>query len=478
MSFLLSTVATGLLNCSHSENLNDKGFHTLYEGLFLAASAEKTIYVKSTGVKTRNSARGRLSSCARYFRICVQAGVRKIKPKTARAVVDHVSQTTLIAGERFCEPISLDYTKSLRAVLDYLPYVEHLPSDSWRRAVALCNAGIHIHLDACLEARELSNGQRTLLLGTSLSTSSSMEHNRGRPSSSWPMSSESSKPIAQELLLCLQNLVSASNAPILEKADSIFSTVLRVLWAPSGGGLSHQVAIGITNATLSRINTNLTSLTETAVLELIPLLKERWSTKFPALRDEMLVIMVHIQTYVEKMILVKNDKVLRTDAEGLLQAMQTDYSKRTERDQLQIDDVGLTLSPRSSSPAPPLRVSNIYLRGGTQRSEQCWGIIQVIAMLTYILDTQTPDYVGMKKGKDADGPNKRRRVCMRFESLVRHLMSSDAPTKLCALQTVPFVLGAETPSETEMRNLMDQLTVVVSEETDSLASWGMVAMAR
>jgi ataxia telangiectasia mutated family protein len=83
----------------------------------------------------------RLAACGKALRITVTAGVKRIRAKTVKAVVDHILQA-LPTAEGPCYPgLALDYVKSLRVILEYQPHVEHF-RDLWQDVLDLCLSGV------------------------------------------------------------------------------------------------------------------------------------------------------------------------------------------------------------------------------------------------------------------------------------------------------------------------------------------------
>ena len=124
-----------------------------FEALFHYATTERTAYLKSKSVQ-RNTAHSRLAVCAASMRTAVELGVRKLRLKTVKALLDHV-RLTLPTPDGFCEPLSVDYVKSMRTILDYQPHVEHL-RDTWGVTLAFCLASIGSFQE--LTAEENENG--------------------------------------------------------------------------------------------------------------------------------------------------------------------------------------------------------------------------------------------------------------------------------------------------------------------------------
>ncbi|KAI9837295.1 MAG: hypothetical protein M1819_000369 [Sarea resinae] len=462
------------------EALNDKGYHKIYEALFRVATNEKSVYVRSSKVSVKSQSASRLSSCASVLRLAVEVGVRKLKPKTVKALGDHITQTLPTANEGYCEPLSLDYAKALRSVLDYQPHVEHYSKAQWTSLVDFCTEGIDLLEDeAASTSSNPSNG-----LG-----SSSMFSNTGTPnvpstrSRSTPRRLDSNgasklhpKSVSEELVLCLQRLTLAPNAPQFDRSQAIFDTLLRFLHPTATISRSHQAAFSTINAVLSRARTQHITLTQQFIESLVPLISVLWSTKSSSLKDEMVVTLVYGKEHLLHLMRNDDSHDFRRKVEGLLETLQSDYSKRLERDQLQLDDLSLTIS-NADSEGSPLCLNAFSVRSGSLRPEQNWMVLHINAFLICLLDHSTA-LEDTSDNTDLNRPSKRRRTSQRFSDLLRLAKFADTTGRLCALHTIPFFLQEVRLDEAELRDLLGHLVEGVSEENSTVASWALLGLTR
>ena len=462
---------------NRSDALTDKGYYKIFEAVFHGTQLEKSSYIKATSASSKSHSATRLSLYASVLRTLVETGVRQLRQKSVKAIVDHIIQTTLVAGKELCEPLCLDHTKALKAIVEFQPHVEHFPTDVWQQLVDFCSNGICLSQEFSSE-RNLSLPVRQLssTISNSFSVGQSMGHGRLSAPSSRAVTDVSSKATIEELLLCLEHLVSASNAPILERVDNILASVLQFLTESSAIGRSHLAALTVINLTLAKSASNSISLTQKTIMHTLPLLRRWWTTKSVPFKDQMLVTLINNQVYLEAMILQPESGVLRADLEGLLDVMQIDYSKRLDREQLQLEDIGL-LSPKRLSTPGALRASTMYLRGRTVRIEQSWMIPQIMAVLISILGLNASKHVDLKDGHNSDGPNKRRRVATYVESLVRQIEAPSVSSKLSALHTLLFVVDGHGLQGSQTKMVMAQLITLLSDENSLVASWAMMTLA-
>ncbi|TKA53377.1 hypothetical protein B0A49_12726, partial [Cryomyces minteri] len=145
----------------------------------------------------------------------------------------------------------------------------------------------------------------------------------------------------EELILCVRQLVLAPNAPILERAQQILEGLVAFLQSATSVGRGHPDAFASINSVISRTSLDNGILTERSTLQLIPLIRDFWSLKTVSLKDAMLITLLHLKEYIAKMTLTLDAEAFVSDVESLMDVMYTDYSKRSDRDLLQVDELGL-----------------------------------------------------------------------------------------------------------------------------------------
>ena len=91
----------------------------------IASASSKQVHVVS-----------RLSDIASTIRFTVEVGVQSFRLKTVRALLQHVIDTLPFAREGYCRPLRDDYIKTLRALFEYTPHVEHFLITEWESAVS------------------------------------------------------------------------------------------------------------------------------------------------------------------------------------------------------------------------------------------------------------------------------------------------------------------------------------------------------
>ncbi|KAI9879869.1 MAG: Serine/threonine-protein kinase tel1 [Pleopsidium flavum] len=476
----LKHILTQNRRSSQIEVLTDKGYHKIFEALFRLATNEKSVYVKAPRATTKSQSGSRLSSCAAVLRIAVEVGVRKLKPRTVKALVDHITQTLPTVNEGYCDPLSSDYVKSLRTIVDYQPHVEHLHKEEWCDLVDFCNEGTMLAEGSTGSSSSSPYGSQYILSGTRgrsgklAGTSAKIRGDSGTQDSVNGLT----KINAEELVLCLYQLTSAPNASILEKAQSILITLIDLLQSAATVGRAHQAAFATMNRILARIATNDVLLTQQTVKEVIPLIRRLWPAKSTSLRDEMLITLVYARSYILNLSKAEDGESFGAELEGLFEAVQSEYSKRAERDQLQLDDLAFLTRSRAEYKPVPLSIAGVHLRMGTTKYEQSWVIPQTIGFLVSVLAA----YQTMRPENDSvadveDSRRKRRRMVQQLDDLLRQAKNSHLTGRLCAIQVIPFVLDQTATTMEEMSRILDCLLSCISDENGTIASWAMLGIA-
>ncbi|KAI9801156.1 MAG: hypothetical protein M1825_003430 [Sarcosagium campestre] len=386
--------------------INNSRYSTIFQALFAAAAAENQVFTKSA-----RSGAIRLSSCAAVLRLVVAAGVQKLKPNTVWLIATHIIEA-LDGRPKHYEPLSLDYIKTLLVILTHQPHVEHFTHEKWIWLVEFCCRG--------------------------------------------------TKGVTADLILCLEELTKAPNAPILERGELILSTLLEYVSHTKNAGRSQQGAIAAINIILSRFSVYDVELAQKTVY----------------------------------------------------------YFRRTDRDQLQLEDV-VFMSPGDAFESP-LTFRSMSLRGGCIRSEQSWAILDCMATIHHLAGVLRPgneddddvdaiaddappnkrrrvqshrDNEGVlvdvksdlqpsmrsathDNSRTSDGPERRRRVPSYMNTVIDQLASQNVSEKLCASQVLTFMLCQRPMVASDCEMLVARILRYMSDENTAVASWSMLSISQ
>ncbi|KZF26714.1 putative phosphotidylinositol kinase Tel1 [Xylona heveae TC161] len=455
--------------------LTDKGYHKIYEALFRISQQEKSVYLRADTNRRQNDSASRLSSYASALRLVVEFGLRRLKTKTVKALIDHIIQTLPLADGSYCEPLTLDYLKSLRSILEFQPHVEHLAKTEWFAVVEFCCQGI-----AALPAEDEdtpSHASRSTPYGTrSTHRQASVSRSLSIAPSREDGPQKNSRSTLEQLLLGLQQLACCSNAPVVDKAADLLSAIFSCMQSSPTAVVYHQAAFAAVNSILLKINTESIALTKYAVRSVIPLAKRLWTTKSSSLKDEILIALSVGDAYLHSLLREKNNEDLVSDVESLLETLLAEYSKRLERDQLQIDDLGLPTRRHISLENAPLHLTSCFLRNGRTRAEQNWMLLRTIARLSSCLDSIKTHADSAASASEIAYPHKRRRITFMHHELLRQSQSLQFSTRLCALQGILFLVEEREFEERELKEVLEELSSGIADENGTISSWTLMAI--
>lgn len=449
------------------------------------------MYLSAKNDKARTKAEKTLSSCSEALRITIKAGAEKLKPRTVRAVIEHITQLLPVASGEYCLAFSQQYLKVLNILLGHEAHVELLDPDDWLATVEFCLDGI--------EQYESSTGAASITRGNSitvpLSTASSVYTSRSRSSvKSVPGETHVSsikKRNSEELMECLLSLISAPNAAVSERTEHILKAIVHFLNS-QGNVVSffHQIAFAALNVVLSVTSADETSLAESLVYSVIPCISRLWSSKTAAndemlnsAKDEMAITVLLLRLHLEKLVFGPlGDDDLRNILKDLRDSLANDYEKRAERDQLQLDDLDFSIGSCENRNSGSLTCGYLRLRHQALRAERKWAVVQVLAILDNLIHGSPlkSSLVGTGDNETVEGvnhPRKRRRITERFDALVDEIRLGDSNVQLVALQTLFFALPSSQVSQNTLKGVLPTLVSLVLDRNINISCWAMLCIS-
>ncbi|KAJ4304114.1 Serine/threonine-protein kinase tel1 [Collariella sp. IMI 366227] len=457
------------------DSFDDKVFHRLFEGIFGCALIEKEQYFDSKRAPgSRANAGIRLERCGDVLRLAVRHGATRIKRKTAKAVLDHITQILPGPDDSYITPLLQNYLKALVTMLEHSSTAEAIAastSDTWEAGVDFCVEGLSRFHD--------SGGRDGSSLGRA-SPASGVPTRSGFFAASQG-SNQLASGVALDFLMCLHALVVAPNAPVARKADRVSEVLLNILRMRSLTiGELQKVSFSAFNALFQRTQTDDVSLSKKLARNLIPLLSHWWQPRalsrdamLNSIRDEMLKTIYGTHLYVESLLRESADESFFQEVEDLLDALWSEYSRRDERARIQLDDVTFT-TMRLPEHHPSTTVFS--LRSYNQAGEQNWALLENLA----ILETAYSRYSQRERSQqqpDNDQPRKRRRMAGSSNRIHQKLQSLDPAVRLSALQLIPFLMKQRQPSLEDITIIVAELTKSVTAKQGTVASWAMLACA-
>ncbi|KAL2017023.1 hypothetical protein VTK56DRAFT_2667 [Thermocarpiscus australiensis] len=465
-------------NGSQSQRQNpfdDKSYHSLYEALFRCALLEKESYFgskKSGKPSATASASARLEKCAEALRMTVRHGATRIKRKTAKAIIDHITQVLPGPDDNYVAPLLKDYVKALSTFLDIPSNVENLAAfsaGSWETCLEFCVDALSRYLET--GDRDSGSFSRASPAPGTTARSGSVATSQG--------SGQIGGQMAVEFLSCLNSLMAAPNAPVGRKADKASNMVLQILQLRQMKiGELQKVAFSTFNIIFRHIQADDVSLSKRLVRDLIPLLSHWWQPRalsrdamLNSIRDEMLKTIYGTRLYLESLLRETADESFFQDVEELLDALWSDYSRREERARLQLDDItftGMRLPPDHPHTAV------FSLRPYNQAGEQNWALMENIAILEAAYSRYCQREHSQEHPDDGQ-PRKRRRMAGSPNRIHQKIQSLDPAVRLSALQLIPFLAKQKQPSLEDIVESITDLSKCVTAKEGTVASWAMLA---
>lgn len=466
-----------------SAALLDKDYLTLLEALFRYATTERSTYIKSSQAAPKSAASSRLSKCAGVVRIAVEKGVRKLRFKTVRALIDHITQTLPLPEYGYCEPVVSDYFRSLRIVLEYQPHPEHITLNGWHEGIDFCNAILHdLNAISSRETTSLMNGNysKVSFRDSSSSPVPSPKADHGRKTSnrssqpSMKLTLENS--VVDDLLLCLKHLVSASNAPTLDRAHPTLTNLCDFLASSSGKGHEHQVALESINSIITCIMTDDISLILQALRGLLPTFRRFWELKSPSIKDHMLVSLLYGEVYFPRLISSDETGDCEADLHRLLHVFHQEYCKRTEREQLQLDELDLPDHPFNSE--RPMSIKAFEIRWAAAKAEQPWAILYICASIVLVLSADDNVRGKSTESDKFENPPKRRKLNKPINDILELTKSSEIQNRFFAIQVLAFVFDRIVIDIDSLQPYLESLLLCLSDDNATIAAWALLALTR
>ncbi|KAL9106135.1 MAG: hypothetical protein Q9227_008783 [Pyrenula ochraceoflavens] len=458
------------------ETLNSRDFISLFEPLFQLIKREKASYARTSHGNPRNISAGRLSAAANAISLAVEIGLGIIKFKTAHAIIDHLLDCLPDTGDGiYCQPLSSDYLKTLKRILQHAPHREHLRSKTWEELVDFICSGIG---EILAEQPSFSAGKTQAASRTPLTSFSESSHN----ARSTPLR-VSQKPDPQRmpqepasaldtLVFCLDSITSCSNNSLPSKAEKVFYTLSSFISLSSTSTTTSQVpAFHAINCVLEQVITQKTDLARQIIISLIPSLGRFWLIKSNSLRDEILVTLTLGLRLLTRSAVEATSNGTIASMENLLESFRNEYFRRKERDLLLIDDINFFADDSFG----PTSLDFIGPRFQSTRSVSNLSMMATIASLISCLDACQP--LAAEDDESPTNPEKRQRLMRPSEDIVRQAWSSQGLDRLFCLQTLPWLLSSSAKAREDFADHIDHFEGGLVDDDASIASWSAVTLA-
>lgn len=460
-----------------SDSLNDRGFHEIFESLFQFVKREKAVYSSQSAKPTPKNASGsRLSTAASALRVAIEIGVPKIRLKTVNAVIDHVldclPDTT---GEIYCPPLSIEYLKCVRNLLQHPSHLEHLREVKKAELIDFYLSGLSNVLQdqgASVTNLQQVSGTGSMISSTQASRNAHSAQIRVSQRSDVQKSWSESTTITDELVLSIGILSTSSRCVPFYKFEEIVHVLFSFLSSTSTSTQTQQTAFQAVNNILKIAIIERTLLAREIVDYCLPLIARLWHIKSSSLRDEMLVtLLLGIDTLkVDPCTSLKDDGLQAI--ENIVESFQIEHSRRKEKDLLQADDLQFF----SSEEAPQMTLASLGPHCDSDRSISKWVFMKIWATLISVLDS-AQSVPPPRKAKDDEDLDKRRRVARPIDDLLRNATILQGSSRVQALQLVPHLLSCAPQTARQFVDRFDEFLSGSIDDNASVSSWSMIAIA-
>ncbi|KAF2104009.1 hypothetical protein NA57DRAFT_70221 [Rhizodiscina lignyota] len=474
---------TGLGDLKHLFTYNDRNqaidlidnaqYLVIFQSLFDCVGTERSAYLKATKDVLKNSAANRLSSCASVLRVVVDAGISKFSAKTVKALLGHITRSVPHPESGHCEPLVNDYAKTMCAIFEYQPHVEHL-REYWTEVVDFCLDAIRLQSDAIdLSTSMISNGQ-----SSANTLTASARANKSFASQSGNRASTSTNPRA-EFVMCARRLVQAPNAPLADQSGSrssaVLSTMIDFLSSEHMVGRGHQDAFAAINIVLARVVNDYEEIARSAIGDLVPIIKSLWQNKRSAIREEMLTTLIYAEAHIASLISKSDNESFKIDVENLLEVMVTEYAKRPEKEILQLDDLTLSNQELAQTTNYPMRNPVYGLQ--SMRSEIHWTVLYILARLSLMLDGSRLSDPDSSLEPDQNDPKKKAKLNNLISDYLRRISLGQSSSRLCYVQVVTFMLMQSRYDLEVVSNILEKVPPLLGDSNPTVASWAMLCLA-
>jgi ataxia telangiectasia mutated family protein len=444
--------------------LRDDAYHGIFEAVFRLVRSDKPEYLRTNPPRKKAILASRLETSATVLRYAVEIGVPVVSHKTTVAVVDHITHTLPVPGGGYCSPLRNDYLKSLRAILEYPSHVEHLRTKHWQSLSDFLVAGITHDYEEAL-GKHVASGRTE---SEESKDSRYLSVRTSQNSSARSPGSQSTNSTA-ELIISLQLLTAATNAPLMTRASSILLCLVEFL---EHATVSQNDAFTAINNVLARAITEDIFLARSVVFGLMQVIRRLWPTKSSVLKDQMIITLIlghEIFSNQESTGLPDSDRLSLTN---LFDVLVLDYQRRSDREILHMDEIRFT----NTSTPHPVGLPGIVPVIESGRAISNWSVVSIIASLAITIDRfqNMEDATELYNG----APRKRRKVTKRVDEVFSQALTGSGSEKASALQIMVFLMrDSESVADAIAGNILKFASGIV-EDDSTVASWSMVLFAQ
>ncbi|KAK9453420.1 hypothetical protein V1511DRAFT_504672 [Dipodascopsis uninucleata] len=447
------TTLKRLLNAENNVNsvFNDKAYHKIFESIFHLVVREKTLFVRTHNSK-RGSIADRLSLASSVLRIAVERGVYIFRSKTFKALTRHIIQVLPYSSDDqellgFFEPIRIDYLKSLRALCEFTPHIEHMSGEDWELLVRfLCE-----NLESYSQRTEKNSSSSYSRFGVEIF----------------------------EILTSMNSLLSVSCAPVLRIPNVIQSSLLAFLQIQNPESSTLKATYALINRLLSYVALNRLDLFTELTTELLKIMSSSWNTKANVVKEQMIITLLYCLPITESPLYVHDTDTLK----NLSHSIVKEYSERLSRDQLHIDQI--TIEPLNTI-SSWLQVSNFFFLSN-ERGMVPWFILKLLSKIHEYVDPIS--FCNIDEGSSLTLAKRRRTTngtvkvtsaneYSNITQIILLLSEMDDTSHLLAVQFLSFLFSScNVPMSLSLEEIIFHVKSSISSDNQEISSWAMILLA-
>lgn len=454
------------------KQIDDKGYHAILESIFRLVKADISNLVRATKY-TSSKISSRLATCANVVRTIVDVGLLKLRHRTVKAVAEHVCQSLATPGLVYCEPLSIDYFKALAILLGHKAHVEHFVPDEWgdlARFIIQCVEDLN-NVRPSESSKPLSRTSSLFIRRQETNGTASPDDTSSLKNLTFPHLQSSNETI----LSCLRHLVSATNAPVIERSENILDVVVHLLQIYPHQSKIQQSAYEILELVLSRTLVSNLDLSARTIATCISLARKMWPRASHSQREAMLSVFIRCRLLLPQMTETSLDEELEQHVSDLLDVLKDQYSSRNAREQLTIDDICFPEVYMNGEQPAMLRLKSTSLRSGSLKSEEPWSVIYVSAALYVVLDKLVMYPQSLPNDHRSSTSAKRRKRSSPFLDLLQSVRTAAFAPKIYALQVISFIVDMQCLQWQIFVAYVDFLTSFLSTDDSVVLSWTILS---
>ncbi|GAA6010816.1 hypothetical protein JCM10207_005857 [Rhodosporidiobolus poonsookiae] len=471
--------------------------------LFHVVITERNAHV---GKKESAATRKRLDEATQLVRFAVEKVHRLVSRKTAKAIINHLTQMIAIQG-KLQDAYALTYLKTLRSVLAYPPHLEHLDERQWTDIVMLCfsavlgdkikigqdfadDVAMDIDTDSELDEPQPRGALRADSDDELPPPGPAASSARKRAGPTPARSKRTANPTEIELLSVIEVAFRAQHAPFLVYAQSIFRKFLRFLRLFPDETSAHPPALTALNRALAELDLN----DQRSLRRLGPHLwgpvLALWPTKNAGLKEQVVVALRYLFPFVVPSKTMAAAPGASSEADGnarareLYEAVLSEPTIRwREAYELDVDHLRLGLAlERDRDEAMAFHAQTFRIASGfDEKHAVAWQTLELGAAAlarVYEVGEEVRDEDGLMSPTQR---GKRRRIEDPLTVLLDSLTDPLLPTNAVAFRVQALLFLVERHwgnlSSEACRRILDALVPLLSHLDPGVERWAFLAIA-